>query len=192
IGGDPVVHQNGALLATVRENVRDGYRASVEVGRASFSGTQPRLSLSVMETGNAAERELNMNTAVAWFQFATGWQGAHVDADGTINPEAAHRVDQSMLTKVDTGRYTLDLGVDANTDGLLFAVGNNNENMVVQTGVLADGRWDIRVGNNAADFAEVGQDRSFSFVYLPYETNNLIGGRYNGVADVHASSVGDF
>ncbi len=184
-------YQDGVLLATIRENERDGYQATVEVGRNSFG--DDILSLSVMETGNPGNKELNVNTAVAWFQFAAGWQGAHVNANGTLAPGASNRVQQSMITRQAAGRYKLDLDVDSRNDGLLFVVANNNGNTIVQTAPLDSGEgWDIRVQDNASDFAAVGDDRDFSFVYLPIETENLTAGRYNGVVEANELSVGDF
>ncbi|MHC4180046.1 MAG: metallophosphoesterase, partial [Planctomycetota bacterium] len=142
VDGDGLHYEHGVLLASVTENVRDGIRATVEVGRSSFS--DGLLSLSVMEAGNSSGNEVNVNTSVAWFMFDAGWQGAHVNEDGTIG--AASAVDQSMLTRNGTGRYALDLGVDATaSDGMLFAVANNNGNTVVHTSVAPNGTWDLRV-----------------------------------------------
>lgn len=194
IDGDGLRYQHGVLLASITEHDRPDFvnrRASVEVGRSSFS--DGLLSLSVMEGGNASNNEVNFNTAVAWFQFATGWQGAHINGSGTVAPGAANRVDQSMVTRTAAGRYRVDLGVDSRSDGLLFAVGNNNDNIVVQTGPFADGNgWDIRVEDNATNFGATGEDRDFSFVYLPYDTPRLVGGLYDGLGATSASSVGEF
>jgi hypothetical protein len=191
IGGQGLSYYHGVMLATVRENVRDGIRGTVEVGRNSFN-TQ-NLSLSVMQTGNTGDNELNMNTAVAWFQFASGWQAAHVNADGTIAPGASNQVSQSMLTKQTTGRYTLDLGHNSESDGLLFTVGNNNDNILVTTGVLPQGAgWDVRVHDNATDFRAGGDNKDFSFVYVPLATEGLVGGRFEGSSSSSLSSAGNF
>ncbi|MCO6046183.1 metallophosphoesterase [Aeoliella sp. ICT_H6.2] len=191
IDGTGLVYHDGVLLATMRENVREGYRGTVEVGRDSF-GTDI-LSLSVMETGNSSNNELNMNTSVAWFQFQAGWQGAHVNSDGTIAPGASNRVDQSMLAKQGMGRYTLDLGVNSESDGLLFTVANTNGNTLVHTGVLPYGEgWDIRVHDNATDFGATGEEKEFSFVYIPFQTEGLVGGRFDGASSANLSSTGNF
>jgi hypothetical protein len=191
VGGNSLEYQRGVLMATVRQSVRDGIRASVEVGRNSFS--DGLMALSVMQSGVAGGTEVNFNTAVAWFDFRAGWQGAHVNANGTLAAGAANGVEQSMLTKLSAGRYTLDLGVDSQSDGLLFAIGNNNSNIAVQAGVLDDGSgWDVRINHNAATHSNTGIDRDFSVLYLPLDTPGLVGGVYDGAADTHAISAGDF
>jgi hypothetical protein len=191
VGGNSLEYQRGVLMATVRQSVRDGIRASVEVGRNSFS--DGLMALSVMQSGVAGGTEVNFNTAVAWFDFRAGWQGAHVNANGTLAAGAANGVEQSMLTKLSAGRYTLDLGVDSQSDGLLFAIGNNNSNIGVQAGVLDDGSgWDVRINHNAATHSNTGIDRNFSVLYLPLDTPGLVGGVYDGAADTHAISAGDF
>lgn len=191
VGGEGISYDQGILLATVTQNVRDGVQATVEAGRNSFS--DGFLTLSVMQAGSTSEKEANFNTSVAWFRFDAGWQGAQVRSDGVMI--AANGVAQENLTKSGTyaGRYTLDLGVDSRTDGMLFAIGNNNSNKVVNTGVLADGSgWDLRVQENFPTFSQNGVDADFSFLYLPYVTENLIGGYFNGTSGSHFASVGSF
>ncbi len=189
IAGQGVVYTNGIMLATVTQNIRDGVRGTVEAGRNPYG--DGFMSLAVSQAGISGNQEINMNVSLAWFAFEGGWQGAHINVNGTV--DANHAVAQSMLTKVGTGRYTLDLDVNSRTDGLLFAIGNANSNRIVNTGVLADGSgWDLRVQNNTTSFAQTGIDSEFSFVYLPLDTENLVGGRYNGIAGVNLSSAGTF
>ncbi len=194
VGGQPLLYQHGVLLATIRQHSRPDFgqrRATVEVGRDSFG--DGRLALSIMEAGNASDNEVNFNAAVAWFQFAAGWQGAHVNGNGSVAPGAANRVDPSMVSRVAAGRYRVDLGVNSLQDGILLVVANNNDNIVVQTGPLANGNgWDVRVEDNATNFGATGEDRDWSFVYLPYKTPGMIGGYYDGTADSTIKSAGDF
>lgn len=191
VGGDGLEYPRGILLASVTQNVRDGIRASVEVGRNSYG--DGLMALSVMQAGVAGGTEVNFNTSVAWFDFRAGWTGAHVGASGALAADASNGVDPSMLTKLAAGRYTLDLGVDSQSDGLLFVTGNNNSNIVVQTAPVADGNgWDIRLQNNAGQFAATGLDRDFSFLYIPYDTAGLIGGLYDAATDMHIASAGTF
>ena len=76
---------------------------------------------------------------------------------------------------------------------MLFAIGNNNGNYIVNTGVLSNGSgWDLRVQTNAANFSSTGIDADFSVLYLPYSTQNLIGGRYNGALSTNLASAGTF
>jgi hypothetical protein len=48
------------------------------------------------------------------------------------------------------------------------------------------------VEDNATNHAATGEDRDWSFLYLPYETPGLVGGNYDGLANSHVKSVGDF
>jgi hypothetical protein len=192
VDGKGLVYTDGILLASITQHDRPdfvGRRATVEPGRNPYG--DGLLSLSIMEAGNAADNEVNFNTSVAWFHFATGWQGAHVNGNGTL--AAANRVGQSMVTRTGVGRYRVDLGVDSRNDGLLFAIANNNDNIVAQTGPFTDGSgWDIRIEDNATNHGAIGEDRDWSFLYLPYETPGLIGGVYDGAANSHISSIGNF
>ncbi|MBN1911077.1 MAG: PEP-CTERM sorting domain-containing protein [Pirellulales bacterium] len=192
IGNQDITYNKGVLLATVSQDLRDGYRATVEVGRNSFGDRQ--MALSIM--GAASATEMNFNTSVAWFGFDAGWTAAHVNADGSI--AAGNGVEQSMITKNDTGRFAVDLDVDPQSDGLLFVIGNNNSNRVVQTGVVStgggDGYWDVRVQTNGANFSATGTDSDWSLVYLPIDTPNLIGGLYNGrdAQNVFSTDTSDY
>jgi hypothetical protein len=194
VDGHGLTYTQGILLASITQHDRPDFvnrRASVEPGRNPYG--DGLLSLSIMEAGNAGDNEVNFNTSVAWFQFAAGWQGAHVNANGTLAEGAFNRVEPSMVTRTGVGRYRVDLGVDSRADGLLFVIANNNDNIVTQTGLLEDGNgWDIRVEDNATNHAATGEDRDWSFLYLPYETPGLVGGYYDGLANAHEASVGDF
>jgi hypothetical protein len=196
VDGKGLVYTDGILLASITQHERSdfvGRRATVEPGRNPYG--DGLLSLSIMEAGSqpvAPLNEVNFNTSIAWFQFASGWQGAHVNPNGTL--AAANRVAQSMVTRTGVGRYRVDLGVDSRNDGMLFVIANNNANIVAQTGPFIDGSgWDIRVEDNATNHGATGEDnRDWSFLYLPYETPGLIGGVYDGAANSHISSTGNF
>jgi hypothetical protein len=207
-----VTHTKGIMLASVSEHQRADFtyspgvfrRATVEPGRNSFG--DGNLSLSIMEAGNTpvtALNEVNFNTAVAWFPFDTGFRGAHVNGGtGTLATGAFNGVAQSMVTKTNTGRYTVNLGVNSQTDGMLFTTGNTNNNLIVQTGPAANGaNWDVRVQPNSANFSATGTDlvstpsngpADWSFLYLPYETPGLIGGYFNGATGTTLQSTGTF
>ncbi|QEG34243.1 metallophosphoesterase [Bythopirellula goksoeyrii] len=191
VGGQGMEYKRGILLASITQNLRDGLRATVEAGRNSFE--DGLMALSLTQAGAAGLTEVNFNNSVAWFDFRAGWQGAHVNANGSLATDAFQGVDQSMLSKQAAGRYTLDMGVHSQTDGLLFAIGNNNSNVVVQTAPHSDGSgWDLRVQSNVSNFSGTGIDQDFSFLYLPYDTEGLVGGLYEGANDSHISSVGTF
>ena len=194
VDGRHLTYQEGILLASITQHDRPDFlnrRATVEPGRNPYGDGY--LSLSIMEAGNVGDNEVNFDTSIAWFQFVAGWQGAHVNGDGSLAVGASNRVEQNMVTRTGVGRYRVDLDVDSRNDGLLFAIANNNDNIVVQTGPFDDGSgWDIRVEDNATQHGATGEDRDWSFLYLPYDTEGLVGGNYDGIANTHISSVGDF
>jgi hypothetical protein len=186
VQGQNLVYTKGILLASIAQHDRSdfvGRRATVEAGRNPFSDGYMSLSIN----------EVNFNTSVAWFAFEAGWQGAHVNSTGILPPTAFNGVTQSMVSRTDTGRYQVNLGVDSRTDGMLFVIGNNNDNVVAQTGPKASGAgWEIRVTENSSNFGATGIDKDWSFVYLPYETRGLVGGWYDGTTNSTISSVGNF
>jgi hypothetical protein len=207
-----VTYTKGIMLASISEHHRADFtyspgvfrRASVEPGRNPFG--DGNLSLSIMEAGNtpaAPLNEVNFNTAVAWFPFESGFRGAHVNGvTGTIAAGAFNGVAQSMVTKTNTGRYTVNLGVNSQTDGMLFTTGNTNNNLIVQTAPAANGsNWDVRVQANSANFSATGTDlvstpsnapADWSFLYLSYQTPGLIGGYFNGATGTNLQSRGTF
>ena len=191
IRNEGVAYNNGIMLASITQNVREGVRATVEAGRNPYN--DGFVSLAISRSGVANNQEVNVNTSLAWFDFAAGWQGAHINTDGSVAAGGGALIVDGTLSKNGVGRYNLNLHVDSRTDGLLFAIGNNNSNIIVNTGVKTDGSgWDIRVQNNTADFAPTGIDALFSFLYLPLDTENLIGGRYDGIGAANVASAGAF
>jgi hypothetical protein len=194
IGTQKVTYNQGIMMATITQHDRPDFlnrHATVEAGRNPYG--DGFMSLSIMEAGVAGDNEVNFNTSVAWFAFESGWQGAHVNGNGTLAPGAFNGVTQSQVSRTAVGRYQVNLGVNSRTDGMLFVIGNNNDNIVVQTGPFADGSgWDVRVEDNATNHGATGEDRDWSFVYLPYDTPGLVGGYYDGLGNSHIASAGNF
>ena len=181
--------REGVMMATVRENGRDGKYGTVEAARDTWGSDS--LTTHTTQPGGA---ELDINVATAFFPFAGCWQAGHVNASGTL--VAANGISQSMLTHDATyaGKYTLKIpGVNSLNDGMLFTIGGSSDDRAVGTYLLSDGSgWRINVQDNDSDYGSTVQD-DFSFVYMPYWVPNLVGGLidHNGtVIDGH--SVGDF
>ena len=99
-----------------------------------------------------------------------------------------------MVTRTNAGRYTVDLGVNSQADGMLFTIGNNNSNIIVQTGPATNGdNWDVRVQTNSANFSATGTDTAlWSFLYLDYDTPGLVGGYFDGFTGTNLQSAGAF
>jgi hypothetical protein len=216
-GGSTQTFGKGILLATISQHSRPDFmydathfrRAVVDVGRNPYG--DGNLSLSIMEAGSApasgvgTQNEVNFNTSVAWFDFASGFRGAHVNGGTGILPNGGFNgVAQSMVTKTTTGRYSVNLGVHSQDDGMLFATGNTNNNLVVQTSPAANGsNWDVRVQLASANFSGTGTDTvptasgsdnaaHWSFLYLDYKTPGLVGGYFDGFTGTNIKSAGNF
>jgi hypothetical protein len=193
IGGTGLQYYHGILLSSITQHERadfPGHRATVEAGRNSFGDGM--LALSLMDAGNPNDNEVNYNVSVAWFQFQAGFRGAHVNANGSLTSGAYNGLVQSNVAHPAAGRYRVNLGVDSRTDGMLFVTGDNNDNVVVQTGPLSDGSgWDVRVASNASNFGS-SQNRDWSFLYLPFSKPGLIGGYYDGANNTMLASAGNF
>src|SRR3546814_4573387 len=83
--GRPAIAGDGVMLASVRQNNRDGLPISAEVGWNSFSNGV--LSLATADVGNTianSPKENNVNAALAWFPYTDGWTAGHVDRDGVL------------------------------------------------------------------------------------------------------------
>jgi outer membrane protein assembly factor BamB len=184
-GSVPFRQADGVLMASLNERLPLAARGGVEVGGAVTCPTAgaPADGGSWV-AGFSAEGdgiEANVDFAVAWFPFAAGWTGAHVDKDGSTLLASGNLPAGTTLTVVRGGsrdgevRLTLG-GVDALDDGMLFAVAAANGDNVTAVGPLPDGSgWHLRIADEANDFKQE-QLCAFSFVYLPYRLAGLIGG----------------
>jgi hypothetical protein len=73
--------------------------------------------------------------------------------------------------------------VDSNTDGLLFTAGGSNEDNLTTAVPAPDGSWRLAVRDNgSATFAASTQfeNDDFSFLYMPINATNLVGGLVTG------------
>ncbi len=181
--GQPFLQREGVVLATLNELLPPGKRGGVEAaGGLTVPGNDPAAPIWVAgfsSEGNGVEA--NVDFAFAAFPFADGWVGAHVARDGTTLLAAGTLPPGSGLTLVRGGtrdgevRLTLG-GVDALEDGMLFTVAAGNGDNVTAVGPLPDGSgWHIRVADEGNDFRQE-ELCPFSFVFLPYTLDGLIGG----------------
>ncbi|MEE8307025.1 MAG: LamG-like jellyroll fold domain-containing protein, partial [Gammaproteobacteria bacterium] len=147
--------------------------------------------LSTTHVAGAGGGEVNFNVTLAHFPFANGWIAGHVDNDGTL---LASNGDVTVTTTAKVGWYTLTIpGVNAASDGMLFTVGGSNENSgntVVTTPFPDETGWEVTVMDQQQDFP-AGVDQEWSFVYIPYSSINLIGGRVDDDGSL-LNSVGSF
>src|SRR5690606_27685488 len=84
VGGQKLTFSQGILLATITQHDRPDFvnrRSTLEAGRNPHGDGS--LPLSIREAGFARDNEVNANPSAARFAFETGWQGAHVNGNGT-------------------------------------------------------------------------------------------------------------
>jgi len=190
--GRPAIAGDGVMMASVRQNNRDGLPISVEVGWNSFSGGV--LSLATADVGNTianSPKENNVNSAVAWFPFGDGWTAGHVNREGVlVNANTATPEMFKYLPLGEPGRIIADFGVNALSDGLLFTVGANNSNYLTAATPREGGAgWDIKLVSNTNGLGTAGD---FSFLYLRSSLEGLIAGSFDGGAGESTRSYGDF
>ena len=156
--------------------------------------------------------------SVAWFPYDQGWKAGYFDVPDADDATLSHwkrgdgwglnsgtavtglslsggqknyNTPKDLLKWEATGAATLTLpGVNANTDGMLFTIGNDEGGGLrgpsVNNAALPDGSgWAVAVRDIETSKADptvyatgVNNDagQSFSFVYIPYDSVNLVGG----------------
>ncbi|MFD0895466.1 hypothetical protein KBB96_19975 [Luteolibacter ambystomatis] len=161
------------------------------------------------------------DTSVAWFPYAQGWMSgafANADTDG----KAYWRNPASHSPSATSGTYSFDTNsaaallqwndpgglaslklpdVDAANGGMMFLVPNDDGSVrgpQINCAVKTDGSgWDVAIRGveenkgNPANY--IGNSRTeFSFVYVPYDAMNLVGGRIAGSTGGKINSAGAF
>lgn len=166
-------------------------RAFIEVaGRFTEFGASPTfangwLALTDISGGGT---EANFDLGFMYFPHSENWIASSVSSAGAFL--AGNTTGVTLIKDPDDpGRFSLSIaGVDSRTSGMLFTVGGDNQTSgnTVATEVLPDGSgWEIISWDQGADFlnndgdleADNGAAGTFHFVYVPYDSQNLIGGR---------------
>jgi hypothetical protein len=194
INGANVLATDGILMPTINENRAAAPFFTPEVvqegafNSATFGFID---SLSIATSDVPTGNEMNGNLSVVFFPFSGGWTGAHVGGAGNI--EIGNNVLQQNISMIATGRFRVELpGENSQSDGFLYAVGGSNEDNVAVVAALPDGAWEVAIIDNGGNFPNF-EDDDFSFVYVPKETENLIGGKIlsSGAIDA-ALQVGSY
>lgn len=157
--------------------------------------------------------EENFDLGFAYFPFASGWIGAHVDTDGTVlagpNLPAGTTItplDDSM-SRLGPGQFVVSMpGIDSRRHGMLFVTHGENDDNVVVAGIFDDptnvnvlagdaalGDWHVHIRDHGSeDWSSLGEDGTFSFIYIPYWAERLIGGRIDGTTGAIEKQAGNF
>ncbi|NLE39371.1 MAG: hypothetical protein GX621_15225 [Pirellulaceae bacterium] len=195
VDGIHTARMQGVMMATVRQNLRDGaYYSTVEVSHVNyFPGLGVDITAEVLQIATSRAPlggEYNSNFAVAMFPFADGWIGGHVTGAGALLEN--NGVVAENVTQIGTGRYELTIdGIDSQDDGMLLAVSAENGYNFLSTAPLADGTgWEVAVRDTTATTFDALESARWSFVYLDYDSPDLTCGRVTangGLIDARGS-----
>ncbi|MBA3482139.1 MAG: hypothetical protein H0T51_10030, partial [Pirellulales bacterium] len=176
----------GIMLSTVSEGLRDnsatgGGAAEFGVATAGLSGSPGAWEVHTHKASPAGNEEFNVNFAMVFFGADSGFT-----------------LGDRVLTDL-SGNGHLDVtlsGVDSATDGVLMA--NPHGNFARVASVKVDGAgWDVDVqstGLLAPGFPGTPPTTvpaAVDYVFLPYDTENLVAGRVNADGSViNSTGVG--
>lgn len=167
VDGAQLAVADGVMLATVTEGVRDntGFLGDSSYGLANATHDGGNF-WSVSTASFLSGEEHHTNVAVAFFGADSGFHtGTAVDTNNTLG-----QIDVVISD------------VNSLTDGVLMATAWGNDNNFVTVTPKSDGSaWDVDVKDFDKD--PEGAVSNFSdganYVYLPYDTQNLVAGRVN-------------
>ena len=179
---------DGLLLTTVTEGFRQNSAVGGfdEFGVAMTTAFDQEWGIVMAAADNVSgSDEHNINTASAFFGIDSGFQMAiNADIEGAFS-------DPYEETKIDVSIP----GVNSLTDGVLIASPFGNDDNFASAEPNADGSgWEVRVFDNTADYDATTDNRTepdaASWIYLPYESENLIAGLVAEDGTILSSSEG--
>ncbi len=131
--------------------------------------------------------EASFNVAAAAFPYAEGWLGAWVDAgsEGAATFSAGHPdVLASLVTWTGGSAQVALPDVNSASDGMLFVAPCNTSSQTrIAAAVPRSGGWSVTVREDENDDTSgltLTEANQFQFLYIPYDTRNLIGGHVKG------------
>ena len=180
VDGAPLSANEGVMLSTVNEGLRDNSAIGgiFEYGVSNTTTEFGNEWAIATHTADPSNGEHNINVSVAFFGADSGFQtGTKVSNDDG------------------TGHVDLVIpGVNSLTDGVLMATPWGNDDNFVTVEPKADGSgWDVdnydnstSIEDNTSEFED-----GFNYVYLPYETENLVAGRVDEDGTILSSTDTD-
>ena len=210
IDGATLTAGQGVLMATVRQNSTQqsvGTRyATVEVARQG-PFTAGAMALAVQKKGSSVFGEMAVDTAMAWFPFSDGWIGGHVNRDGAVITGGVGSTCLPAALPTVAGTYSGHAGsyyelkvpgIDPYS-GMLFVIASSTDPAAAEQAQIAstmplDLGWGVSVMNNRNALAGDAYPSEFSFLYMPFDTEGLIGGIIgkSGAKDPEGRTFGDF
>ncbi len=166
VDGAPLSSNEGVMLSTVSEGLRDnsGVGGIFEYGVSNTTNEFGNEWAIAASTADPSNGEHNINVSVAFFGADSGFvTGTKVSADDG------------------TGRVEIVVpGANSLTDGVLMATPWGNDDNFVTVEPKSDGSgWDLDNYDNSTNIEDnTGEfEDGVNYVYLPYETENLVAGR---------------
>ncbi len=166
----------GVLMASVCQNVRGASYGTVEVSQRNYFSLDDDI-LQVATSRATHGSEFNVNVATAFFPFDEHWIAGHVLETGDLLE--GRGVDAGYISRTAPGQYQIAIeGIDSQNDGMLFAVGGENQDNYLAAAPRADGNgWQLAIRDAKATNFATRQDGRWSFLYVNYDSPGLIGGR---------------
>jgi hypothetical protein len=205
VGGTPMGVLHGVTYFNSGFGQGWGYRMNDGVF-ANGGGASSDLQMGVAGFDGGAG-EASFTVATAFFPYEQGWLGAWVapptDELAVFN-HGTPGLDSSVASWIPLDGDVLDgaLGrielpdVNSASDGMLFVAPSNSDNSTnIAAGAPREGGWDIAVREDDNDdlsgqtLADAGQ-LDYQFLYLPYNTPNLVGGQIHGADASVVSAAG--
>lgn len=190
VDGQPLDANAGVVVSSVRQNGRDNadgqgnwFAQSVTVR----DGSTYYVNTYRVSAGLYATTEHNIDVAAVYFPFAGGWQAGHamVSTNGgpitSLVATPGINLGTEFIDGYPSGQFQLRLpGVNALSDGVVFANHGKNEGNYAMAGPAADGsHFAIRVHDCGTDGSGTEQD-PVAFAYIPYDTPGIVSGRVSG------------
>ena len=183
--GQALLLVDGVVIPSLNELLPQNKRGVVGVGGRLTTGTGGTLNggpwvAAFTAVGDGAEA--NYDFAFAYFPFADGWLGGHVAADGMKVLAQGRLPADTDVRRFAGGTFDGEVllhipGVDSVEDGMLFTTAAGNGDDTTAVGPLPEGDgWHIRVADESHNY-RAEQAVPFSFVFVPYDCDALVGGR---------------
>jgi len=188
INGEYVNLAGGVMTVTVRENRDPGSVAVAQVYRPGAFGGLNRGVMQVATAFAADGGETNVDVATAYFPYADGYIGGHVNVNDnaitSANPDATYELTHLESPNEDDqdGLWNLSISEGTPDVGLLFSIAATNEDNFANATPNGD---DWRIGVRDSFSEQFGGPETFefdhwSFLYLPISRPGLTGGFVTG------------
>jgi hypothetical protein len=192
---DGTPHFHGVLSVPYRQSEGEGY--------SMVDGSFGEGDMDIVTDKAGLNAFASIDFSAAWFPFDQGWTGGYM-ASANIDSELGSWIDpefhssnlpydggellewtRQFATWLVPGRFKLP-GVNSKSDGMLFTTSVEPDKvglMMISVAANEDGSgWDLwgRRNTEADGLFQEESNLDFSFLYVPYDADRLIGGHIRG------------